>query len=59
MGTAFNQKIFSNGGIPYAQFAAMEYNLITGENACKMGQIARGYNDFNYTGCDLDVKVAK
>lgn len=56
MGTAMNywhldesSKFYNK---QYADLAAREYNVITAEGSCKMIAIAKGWNDFNFRGCD-------
>lgn len=43
----------------YARVGAKEYNLLTGENACKTIQIAKSYSNFDYSGCDYLANYAK
>lgn len=43
----------------YAQLGGKEYNLLTGENACKTIQIAKSYTNFDYSGCDYLANFAK
>lgn len=50
VGTAMNY--WHLGDKNYADTAAREYNIITAEASCKMDQIAKGENNFNFKGCD-------
>lgn len=58
IGTAINYKHL-NEDQDYADRAALEYNLVTGENACKMNTIAKSFDEFDYTKCNFIVEYAK
>ena len=43
----------------YAQTAAQEFNLITAEDECKMANIAKSYDDLDFSKCKYMIENAK
>ena len=52
-------KPFPAGQMPDKQLAATQFNLVVAENECKMGNIYKGPDEFDFTGADRLLKFAR
>lgn len=50
IGSAINTWHLNDG--QYTSIAAREFNIVTAEASCKMEIIVKGWNNFDYQGCD-------
>ena len=60
IGTALRYSVLNSDADPeYKTTAAMQYNLVTAENACKWTATEPQQNTFNFKACDAVLQFAK